>query len=98
MENEEQIQIIFHDESIVKLFYQNHRGYSCYSQNWGKSKGQDHYNDVCVVLNQTAMMAYKSGSLDNLAPSSRNKLYVACTRANRNLYFIEESRVERLQN
>lgn len=40
------------EHNVVKLFYEQH--YSCYSKNWGVSKGQDHYVDVCVVLNVKA--------------------------------------------
>lgn len=83
----------FNCDSTVKLFYQDHAKYPCYSQNWGKSKGLDHYSDVCVMLNITAMKAFKTGSLSKLLPSSRNKLYVACTRANNNLFIIEENQV-----
>jgi len=81
-------------DKTVKLFYKNHIKYPCFSQNWGKSKGQDHYMDVCVMLNITTMKAYNAKDFGVLPSSSRNKLYVACTRANRNIFFIEEKRVQ----
>ena len=87
----------FKCENTVKLFFQNHAKYPCYSQNWGKSKGQDHYVDVCILLYPAAMTAYKAGKLRDLPPSSRNKLYVACTRANNNLYFAEETQVKKFR-
>jgi len=43
-----------------------------------------------VVLNPTTLKAYDSGNLADLAPTTKNKLYVACTRAKGNLYFISE--------
>ncbi len=77
----EQIMEKFACNETIKLFYQNHMKYPCFSQNWGKSKGQDHYKDVCIMLYPAAMKAYQDGGLRNMKASSRNKLYVACTRA-----------------
>lgn len=82
----------------VKLFFQEHAKYPCFSENWGKSKGQDHFKDICVILNSTTMKHYQKGDFSTLAISSRNKLYVACTRANRNLFFIDENEVKYLKN
>ncbi len=75
-------------QRTVKLFYENHHKYVCYSENWGKSKGTDHYQDVCVVLTDTASKDFKNGVLRNAAPQTRNKLYVACSRARGNLYLM----------
>ncbi len=94
LEQSEQVLEKFHDPETVKLFYQNHLKYKCYSENWGKSKGQDHYEDVCVALNQTTMNLYKKQSLNKLAPQTKNKLYVACTRANRDIFFVEEKQLK----
>ena len=76
--------------AMVKLFYDEHSRYGCYSQNWGASKGQDHYDDVCVVLNGTTLKAYQKGTLRDLAPMTKNKFYVACSRARGDLYFVSE--------
>jgi DNA helicase-2/ATP-dependent DNA helicase PcrA len=86
----ERVNQLASDMSIVKLFYQNHNKYKCYSNNWGKVKGADHFKDVCVVLNKTSLKSFKDGTLIESAPSTRNKLYVAMSRANRNLYLIPE--------
>lgn len=75
----------------VKLFFKEHYSYSCHSQTWGSSKGQDHYQDVCVVLNATSWKKYVDRDLSGLAALSRNKLYVACSRARGNLYLMPES-------
>lgn len=82
---------LYSNSSTIKLFYQEHEKYGCYSQNWGGSKGDDHYDDVCVVLNPTTLKAFTAGALSSLAPTTKNKFYVACTRTRRNLYFISEA-------
>lgn len=83
----------------VKLFFEEQGKYDCFSENWGKSKGQDHYNDVCVMLYKKAALAFNNEQLcEKLPASSLNKLYVACTRANNNLYFAEEKWVTHLKN
>lgn len=76
--------------ATVKLFYQEHHKYGCYSQNWGNSKGADHYQDVCVVLNGTAYRALKKGTMRAASSQTRNKLYVACSRPRGNLYLIPD--------
>lgn len=90
VEDEEEADSIFRDNNIVKLFYQNSTKYSCYSNNWGKSKGEDLYQDVCIVLNPTTLGKYSKDKLSELNPQTKNKLYVACTRTRGNLYFINE--------
>ncbi|MBP1205789.1 superfamily I DNA/RNA helicase [Duganella sp. 1411] len=79
---------LFLDDETVKLFYSESSKYKCHSLNWGASKGLDHFNDVCVVLPDNVAKAYAKGKLTTLPASTRNKLYVACTRANQNLYLI----------
>lgn len=81
---------LFKSNQIIKLFYQAHYRYPCHSRNWGESKGIDSFADVCVVLNPTTVKALQSGDNVNLNPQTINKLYVACTRAHRNLYLVPE--------
>lgn len=78
------------DPSVVKLFLQEHGKYGCHSQNWGASKGMDHFHDVCVVLGADAWKRYQNDALHEAKPQTRNKLYVACSRARGNLYFVSE--------
>lgn len=78
------------DPEIVKLFYQEHHKYECYSMNWAAAKGLDHFNDVCVVLNKSSWKHYECGTLSSLAPITRNKLYVACSRARHRLFVVPE--------
>jgi DNA helicase-2/ATP-dependent DNA helicase PcrA len=75
----------------IKLFYQEHGRYGCYSQTWGDSKGRDDYQDVCVVLNAESWKRFSAGTLSELAATSRNKLYVACSRARGDLHVMPET-------
>ena len=86
--NKEQAIELYKDDTKVKLFFSDSRKYDCYSYNWGASKGLDRFVDVCIVLNVSTLKAYQNNKLTQLASSTRNKLYVACTRARGNIYFI----------
>lgn len=82
---------LYRDPGTVKLFYKEHQKYGCFSQNWGASKGMDRYENVCVVLNPGNVKAWNAGSFRDINPETRNKLYVACSRARGNLTFVPES-------
>lgn len=86
--NQEEADELFRDNFKVKLFYQEAAKYNCFSENWGKSKGLDDFTDVCIILNAKTLKAYKKGILNQLSSSTRNKLYVAFTRAKGNVYLI----------
>jgi hypothetical protein len=81
---------IFHMDHVVKLFYQSHQRYPCFSDNWGASKGVDNYDSVCVVLNKKTEDLFRREQLYSLPSTTKNKLYVACTRARSELYFVPE--------
>lgn len=98
IEEKTEIEKVFNDDSIVKLFYRDSRKYKCYSKNWGDCKGENHYHNVCVVLNKTTMINFNKDTLSELKPTTKNRLYVACSRANNNLYFIEESELKDFKN
>ena len=85
-----QIDTILADPNIVKLHFKNSSKYGSNHKNWGETKGEDHYQDVCVMLNKTTAEKYAAGKLCELAPSTRNKLYVAITRAHGKVYLINE--------
>lgn len=74
------------DPNIVKLFYQDHHKYDCYSHNWGASKGLDHFSDVCVVMGAKHWKQYQQHTLESAPARTRNKLYVALSRTRGNLY------------
>jgi superfamily I DNA/RNA helicase len=85
---------VFNDHSIVKLFYREHYKYDCFSRNWGDSKGEDKYFDVCVVLNKSTLDKFSKGKLHELPPTTKNKLYVALSRAKNNLYLIPHNLID----
>lgn len=85
---------IYEDPGTVKLFYKEHYKYACYSQNWGASKGVDRYQDVCVVLSPGNVKALQRGSFREINAETRNKLYVACSRARGSLTFVPESLIK----
>ena len=82
---------------VPKLFYDNSSKYACVSMNWGASKGLDHFNDVCVVLNKNTHNLYRKGKLNELSGKTKNKLYVACTRAHQNLYIVSYEFLEKFK-
>lgn len=98
IDNQESADIIFNDNWIVKLFYQNFHRYSCFSNNWGNCKWVDEYYDVCVVLNPGTMTAFKEDTLNSLPDQTKNKFYVACTRAKWNLYFVADTYYKKYLN
>ena len=85
-----EIERILKNDNIIKLHYQKSYQYGIGHKNWGDTKGEDKYQDVCVCLNKTTMSKYAAGKLSELPASSRNKLYVAITRAHGNCYLIKE--------
>ncbi len=94
VEDQKVIDEIMNNSEIIKLFLQNSTKYCCYSSNWGASKGQDCHTDVCVVLNAKTYSEYKKNQLHQMNTQTRNKFYVACTRARRKLIFIPEKAVK----
>lgn len=91
IKDQDEADVIFADNEIIKLFYKDSGKYPCRSSNWGGVKGDDHFGKICVVLNGASYSAYQQNSLRRLAPQSRNKLYVAITRARDDLYFVPET-------
>lgn len=86
----EKADAILRDDRILKLVLQENYKYAFNAMNWGASKGLDDFKDVCVVLYKKAQEHFKNHTLAQLPPSSRNKLYVACTRAHRHLYIVSD--------
>ncbi|MEI7239993.1 DNA helicase UvrD [Pectobacterium brasiliense] len=94
----ERVSVLHTDDSVIKLFYREHYRYGCYSMNWGASKGLDHFNDVCIVMGADHWRLLNKQGLQALPPSSRNKLYVACSRARGNIYFVPEAQLRRFKS
>ena len=91
--DEEEIERIYQNDQVVKLFYQGNQKYTGFTDNWGNTKGLDDFGDVCVILNPKSFNALNESELHTLPATTKNKLYVACTRAKGNLYFIEQKKV-----
>ena len=91
--DQSRIEEILNDPNIIKLHYQNGSRFGKGHKNWGKTKGEDQYGNVCVLLNSKTMSKYKKNKLNELAPSTKNKLYVAITRAHGKVYLVDESRI-----
>ncbi|WP_057461423.1 hypothetical protein [Pseudovibrio sp. POLY-S9] len=87
---QKQTEALFNCNDKIKLFFQEHEKYSCYSNNWGRCKGLDHYEDFCVVLNKKTFKKFVGGNLASLPSPTLNKLYVACSRARGDLYFLDQ--------
>ncbi len=79
---------IFNNDSIVKLFYRDSFKYPCYANNWGNCKGINDYHDVCIVISTTL---FNSMTQNKLKDISKNKLYVAISRTNNDLYIVNEN-------
>lgn len=95
IDNEALAKDFFNDPDIVKLFYSNYHKYPCYARNMGKTKGDDMYKDVCLVLNRTSYKLFTKGQLIESAPTTKNKLYVGFSRAKRHLYLMPEVLIEK---
>lgn len=84
------IKDILGDESIVKLHLQMSYNWGITHRNWGDVKGEDNHQDICVVLNKGTAEKYAKGLLYELPPITRNKFYVALTRAHGKVFLIDE--------
>lgn len=94
--DEAQVIKILSDSSIAKLHYSNGGLYGKNHFNWGEVKGVDNFEDVCVLLNKKTFLLYKNNNLKSLTGLTKNKLYVAITRAHNNVFLIEEEYLKKL--
>ena len=90
--NIDEIRQIMEDTSITKLFYQESNKYRCIAMNWGECKGIS-LPHVCVILNRKTYSLFQADRLRELAPATKNKFYVACTRTRGQLLFISEDKI-----
>lgn len=79
---------IIRNQDIPKFFIRESRKYRCNSINWGDSKGMNDFTDICIILNKDTLDLYNKGKLHYLKAQTRNKLYVAFTRAKGNIFLI----------
>ncbi len=94
----EEAEQVINDDSVIKLFYQNSKKYPFFSKNWGDCKGEDHYEDVCVVLNDSTLKKFEKNEQITIAGLTKNKLYVALTRTRGRLFIIPEKIVKHLKS
>lgn len=97
VEDSDEAETLFHDDTKIKLFFQEAYKYDCYATNWGASKGMDRFQDVCIVINKSTLVLFKKGNLSSLPSSTKNKLYVACTRAKGNIYLIPHTFIDKFK-
>lgn len=90
LESSKEIKEKWDDLQIIKLHYQKSSQFGRGHKNWGDTKGEDCYGDVMVLLNKTTMEAYRKEELSKLPSLTRNKLYVAITRAKGTVYIADE--------
>ena len=76
---------IINDDDIIKLVWEDAIKYPFWANNWSYSKG-DTYKKVCVILTEKMDYLKKSPLRVGESPISRNRLYVALTRASDELY------------
>lgn len=96
IDSDEEIKRIWNDLKVIKLHYQKASSYGKMHKNWGETKGEDCYTNVCVILNKKTMDLYKKNNLSALPAITKNKLYVAMTRAKGNVFLIDESQLKKI--
>jgi DNA helicase-2/ATP-dependent DNA helicase PcrA len=85
---------IIEDNKIIKLVYDKSNERKYLSKNWGECKGEDDYNDTCIILNKTTAKIFAKNKFNELKPRTKNKLYVALTRTRGNCYLIEDDLIK----
>lgn len=85
---------IIEDNSIIKLVYDKSNERNYFAKNWGECKGEDDYNDTCIILNKTTAKIFSKEKFKELKPRTKNKLYVALTRTRGNCYLIEDELIQ----
>jgi len=89
-EREKALELIDNQE-VIKLVYDKSSERHFIAKNWGECKGEDDYYNTCIILNKTTARLFEKENLINLAPRTKNKLYVAISRTRGNCYFVDEA-------
>lgn len=92
----ETIKDVWYNNDIVKLHYQKASEYSGNHRNWGDVKGEDKFNDVCIILNKNTYDHFKNNCLSDLNPITKAKLYVAITRAKGKVFLVNCLEIEKI--
>ncbi|MGV0945834.1 UvrD-helicase domain-containing protein [Empedobacter falsenii] len=90
LDKDDNFEHILNDDRIIKLVYSNSKKNLFFSKNWGECKGEDNYNDTCIILTKSATKLLQKGKLIEMPNSTKNKLYVALSRTKGNCYIIKQ--------
>ena len=89
---------VLRNNDITKLVYSDASKYSFPALNWSYSKG-DTLACACVILTKDfENLAEEDFSVNGLAVSTLNKLYVAMTRSRSDLFLIKQSTFRKLRD
>lgn len=89
LRTEDEIRDKLNNNNLLKLVNKNSTSWKFNAMSWGYSKG-DTYSDVVVILtDKFNNIDSEEFTLNNIPPTTINKLYVAMTRTNRDLYLIK---------
>ena len=89
LNDEDKVREKLNDDNIVKLVIKEPYSWNFNAMSWGYSKG-DTYSDIVVILtDKFNRIAKDDFSTSNIPQTTINKLYVAMTRTDRNLYLIK---------
>lgn len=84
----EEAERVLCDDNICKLLLRDSGKYRFACCNWSYSKG-DTYEKACVILTGDTSCLMEDGfRFDQIAPTTRNKLYVALTRSRTDVYLM----------
>ena len=96
--DEDNIEAILLDDNITKLVFENSKIYSFKSINWSYSKG-DTMSDICVFLTpKFENIDDDSFDINQISSITRNKIYVAFTRTDGDLYLVKSSVFEKVKS
>lgn len=84
---------LLRNDNVIKLVYQNSKKMNFFSMNWGASKGLDDFHDVCIILNKKQFELAQNQKANNMNEKTLKKLYVACTRAKRDIFFVKDNHI-----
>lgn len=96
LDGNHEISKVMKDKNITKLIYNrgNINNFGINFKTWSYSKG-DTYDSACVILTDKANDPY---DWNKLRTSTRNKLYVALTRAKNNVYILRNDIYKKWKN
>ncbi|MBC8271569.1 MAG: hypothetical protein O3A82_17300 [Verrucomicrobia bacterium] len=90
VEDQTEVINLLRNDDVIKLVYQNSKKMNCFSMNWGASKGLDDFHDVCIILNKKQFEQTQNLKAKEINEKTLKKLYVACTRAKKDIFFVRD--------